>query len=84
MPRAWPSSVSPVTIAPPITAYRMAPIGLSGIGAWEPCSSGTDAEASGVGLNALVASGLVLFVLTFVVNAAARYVVNRRGFSGAN
>lgn len=42
------------------------------------------AEASGVGLNALVASGLVLFVLTFIVNAVARAVVNRRGFSGAN
>jgi phosphate transport system permease protein len=42
-------------------------------------------EASGVGLNALIASGLVLFVVTFIVNAIARYVVGRRkAFSGAN
>jgi len=43
------------------------------------------AEASGVGLSSLVASGLILFVITFVVNAIARYVVGRRkAFSGAN
>jgi phosphate transport system permease protein len=42
-------------------------------------------EASGIGLNALVASGLVLFVITFIVNAIARFVVSRRkAFSGAN
>ncbi|MCU1549785.1 MAG: pstC [Glaciihabitans sp.] len=42
-------------------------------------------EASGIGLNALVASGLVLFVITFIVNAVARFVVSRRrAFSGAN
>ena len=42
-------------------------------------------EASGIGLNALVASGLVLFVITFVVNAVARFVISRRKeFSGAN
>lgn len=42
-------------------------------------------EASGLTVNALVASGLVLFVITFVVNFAARLVVDRRkDFAGAN
>ncbi|MFL6089430.1 MAG: phosphate ABC transporter permease subunit PstC [Aeromicrobium sp.] len=42
-------------------------------------------EASGLSVNALIASGLVLFVITFAVNFAARWVVNRRKeFSGAN
>ncbi len=43
------------------------------------------AEASGKSVNALIASGLVLFVITFIVNFAARAIVNRRSeFSGAN
>ena len=43
------------------------------------------AEASGIGVSTLIASGLVLFVITFIVNAIARLVVNRRrAFSGAN
>lgn len=42
-------------------------------------------EASGLGINSLIATGLVLFVITFVVNALARLVINRRKeFSGAN
>ncbi|MBF4575822.1 phosphate ABC transporter permease subunit PstC [Frondihabitans sp. VKM Ac-2883] len=42
-------------------------------------------EAQGVGLNTLIASGLILFVITLLVNMAARFVVNRRkDFSGAN
>ncbi|WP_332666355.1 phosphate ABC transporter permease subunit PstC [Aeromicrobium sp.] len=42
-------------------------------------------EASGKTVNALVASGLVLFVITFLVNFAARAIVDRRKeFSGAN
>jgi phosphate transport system permease protein len=42
-------------------------------------------EASGLGINALIATGLVLFAITFVVNALARVVINRRKeFSGAN
>jgi phosphate transport system permease protein len=42
-------------------------------------------EASGLSVNALIASGLVLFLITFVVNFAARAVVDRRKeFSGAN
>jgi phosphate transport system permease protein len=42
-------------------------------------------ESSGVAVNALIASGLVLFVITLLVNALARYIVNRRReFSGAN
>ncbi|HEV7565116.1 MAG TPA: phosphate ABC transporter permease subunit PstC [Microbacteriaceae bacterium] len=42
-------------------------------------------EATGVTVNALLASGLVLFVVTLAVNSIARYVVNRRkAFSGAN
>ena len=43
------------------------------------------AEASGKSVNALIASGLVLFVITFLVNFAARAIVDRRKeFSGAN
>lgn len=42
-------------------------------------------ESTGVEVNALIASGLVLFVITLVVNMAARYVISRRSeFSGAN
>lgn len=42
-------------------------------------------EASGLSVNALIASGLVLFVITFLVNLAARAIVDRRSeFSGAN
>ncbi len=42
-------------------------------------------ESTGLSVNALIASGLVLFVITFLVNFAARAVVDRRKeFSGAN
>jgi phosphate transport system permease protein len=42
-------------------------------------------EATGIEVNLLVATGLVLFVITFAVNFAARAIVNRRKeFSGAN
>ncbi|WP_111720729.1 phosphate ABC transporter permease subunit PstC [Homoserinimonas sp. OAct 916] len=42
-------------------------------------------EAHGIGVNALIASGLVLFVVTLVVNMIARLIINRRkAFSGAN
>ncbi|BDI23755.1 phosphate ABC transporter permease subunit PstC [Herbiconiux sp. L3-i23] len=42
-------------------------------------------ESYGLGVNTLIATGLVLFVITFLVNALARYIVNRRkDFSGAN
>jgi phosphate transport system permease protein len=42
-------------------------------------------ESSGIAVNALIASGLVLFALTFVVNYVARAVIARRSeFSGAN
>lgn len=42
-------------------------------------------EAFGININVLIATGLVLFVVTFAVNAVARYIVNRRkDFSGAN
>lgn len=42
-------------------------------------------EASGLGVNVLIASGLVLFLITLAVNSLARYIVNRRReFSGAN
>jgi phosphate transport system permease protein len=42
-------------------------------------------EASGLEVNVLIATGLVLFVITFAVNFAARKVVARRAeFSGAN
>ncbi len=42
-------------------------------------------ESTGLAVNALIASGLVLFVITLLVNVLARSVVNRRAdFSGAN
>ncbi len=42
-------------------------------------------EAGPIGLSALVASGLVLFVITLGVNMAARVIIARRSeFSGAN
>jgi phosphate transport system permease protein len=42
-------------------------------------------ESSGIDINTLIASGLALFVITFLVNMLARWVVNRRAdFSGAN
>ena len=42
-------------------------------------------EAAGLDVNALIATGLVLFVITLAVNSAARWVIARRAaFSGAN
>jgi phosphate transport system permease protein len=42
-------------------------------------------EASGLSVNLLIATGLVLFLITFVVNFMARAIVSRRReFSGAN
>ncbi|MEU7061068.1 phosphate ABC transporter permease subunit PstC [Streptomyces sp. NPDC046197] len=42
-------------------------------------------EATEFGQDALIASGLVLFVITLVVNGAARMIINRRKeYSGAN
>jgi phosphate transport system permease protein len=42
-------------------------------------------EASGIEVNILIATGLVLFVITFLVNFLARAIVGRRAeFSGAN
>jgi phosphate transport system permease protein len=42
-------------------------------------------EAHGVGVNALIATGLILFGVTLVINSIARAIVNRRkAFSGAN
>lgn len=42
-------------------------------------------EAGQTGVNALIASGLILFVFTFGVNLLARWIINRRAeFSGAN
>lgn len=42
-------------------------------------------EASGLGVNVLIATGLVLFVITLIVNMIARAIVNRfKEFSGAN
>ncbi|WP_374204882.1 phosphate ABC transporter permease subunit PstC [Actinotalea sp. C106] len=43
------------------------------------------AEANPLGVSALIATGLALFVITLAVNTAARWVVARRkDFSGAN
>lgn len=42
-------------------------------------------ESSGLGVEILIATGLVLFVMTFVVNSIARAIIARRAeFSGAN
>lgn len=42
-------------------------------------------EAYGLGVNVLIATGLVLFIITLIVNSVARYIINRRKeFSGAN
>ena len=42
-------------------------------------------EAYGTNVNVLIATGLILFVVTFAVNALARWIVSRRKeFSGAN
>jgi phosphate transport system permease protein len=42
-------------------------------------------EATGIDVNTLIASGLILFVITLAVNMIARWIVNRRAdFSGAN
>jgi phosphate transport system permease protein len=42
-------------------------------------------EAIGKGTNVLIASGLMLFIITLLVNFVARLIVNRRkAFSGAN
>jgi phosphate transport system permease protein len=42
-------------------------------------------EAYGINVNALIATGLILFIITLVINSIARFVVNRRkAFSGAN
>ena len=42
-------------------------------------------EAYGLNVNVLVATGLILFAITLIVNSIARYIVNRRKeFSGAN
>ncbi len=42
-------------------------------------------EAYGVKVNELIATGLILFIITLAVNMVARWVINRRKeFSGAN
>ncbi|WP_341973892.1 phosphate ABC transporter permease subunit PstC [Microbacterium sp. LWO13-1.2] len=42
-------------------------------------------EAYGGNINVLIATGLILFIVTFAVNAVARWIVSRRKeFSGAN
>ncbi len=39
-------------------------------------------ESSGVAVNVLIATGLVLFVITFLVNFAARAIVGRKSMAG--
>ena len=42
-------------------------------------------EAYALNINVLIATGLILFIVTFAVNAVARWIVSRRKeFSGAN
>ena len=43
------------------------------------------AESSGVQMSRLIFTGLVLFIITFIINSIARWIVDRRKeFSGAN
>ncbi|NUU24610.1 MAG: phosphate ABC transporter permease subunit PstC [Streptomycetaceae bacterium] len=64
------------------TVYRILDIGGNTIAANIANQFG---ESNGLGRGALIASGLVLFVLTLLVNGAARVVINRhKEFSGAN
>jgi phosphate transport system permease protein len=42
-------------------------------------------EAYGTNVNVLIATGLMLFAITLIVNSIARVIINRRkAFSGAN
>ena len=42
-------------------------------------------DSTGLAVNTLIATGLVLFIITLAINSLARYIVNRRReFSGAN
>ena len=42
-------------------------------------------EAHDLGVNVLIATGLILFFITLLVNSIARVIINRRkAFSGAN
>jgi phosphate transport system permease protein len=42
-------------------------------------------EAHGIDVNGLIATGLILFAITLVINSVARVVINRRkAYSGAN
>ena len=42
-------------------------------------------EAHGLDVNALIATGLILFIITLIINSIARAVINsRKAFSGAN
>jgi phosphate transport system permease protein len=42
-------------------------------------------EAHDIGVNVLIGTGLILFIITLIVNSLARVVINRRkAFSGAN
>ena len=56
-----------------------------GGGTFAPNIAAKFGEANDFGRDALIASGLVLFVITLVVNGAARSIIARRKeFSGAN
>lgn len=67
-----------------------------GVFSWSMVQSGRNAtipseialnfpEAFGIRLNELIAAGLMLFIITLVVNMVARWIVNKhKEFSGAN
>jgi phosphate transport system permease protein len=60
-------------------------IGTTNSGAIAPNIALQFPEATGERVSVLIATGLVLFAITFGVNFAARAIVNRRKeFSGAN
>jgi phosphate transport system permease protein len=67
--------------SPVITAHLLDPAG----GTFAQNIAAHYGEATDFGRDALIASGLVLFVITLVVNGAARLIIARRkDYSGAN
>jgi phosphate transport system permease protein len=78
------------TIAVAIVLSSAGVITLNLIGSQNPSTIAANIalqfpESSGLAINALILSGLVLFVVTFLVNLAARGIIDRRkDFSGAN
>jgi phosphate transport system permease protein len=84
--RAMGETIAVAMVLSPVPGY----VSLNLIGQQNPGTVASNIalkfpEYSGLQVNALIASGLALFILTFLVNFAARAVVARRAaFSGAD